>query len=110
MPFPYWPLIWATANTNIPVVYLKGRRCRSVVKAWLIFPFGREEKNEAFQPVSISSFDHYLPNIKGVSPHTIKSYRDTFRLFLPFAADYYGIKIRSLTSGATLIGVNPCIP
>jgi integrase/recombinase XerD len=41
-------------------------------------------------------FDHYLPSIKGVSPHTIKSYRDTFRLFLPFAADYYGIKIRSL--------------
>ena len=41
-------------------------------------------------------FDHYLPNIKGVSQHTIKSYRDTFRLFLPFAADYYGIKIRSL--------------
>jgi integrase/recombinase XerD len=41
-------------------------------------------------------FNHYLPNIKGVSPHTIKSYRDTFRLFLPFAADHYGIKIRSL--------------
>ena len=41
-------------------------------------------------------FDYYLPNIKGVSPHTIKSYRDTFRFFLPFAANYYGIKIRSL--------------
>jgi len=41
-------------------------------------------------------FDHYLSNIKGVSPHTIKSYRDTFKIFLPFAADYYGIKIRSL--------------
>jgi len=41
-------------------------------------------------------FNHYLPNIKGVSPHTIKSYRDTFRFFLPFAADYYDIKIRSL--------------
>ncbi len=41
-------------------------------------------------------FDHYLPNIKGVRPNTIKSYRDTFRLFLPFAADYYSIKIRSL--------------
>jgi integrase/recombinase XerD len=41
-------------------------------------------------------FNHYLPNIKGVSPHTIKSYRDTFRLFLPFTATYYGIKIRSL--------------
>jgi integrase/recombinase XerD len=41
-------------------------------------------------------FAHYLPSIKGVSPNTIKSYRDTFRLFLPFMADYYGIKIRSL--------------
>lgn len=41
-------------------------------------------------------FDYYLPKIKAVSPHTIKSYRDTFKLFLPFAADYYGIKIRSL--------------
>ena len=42
-------------------------------------------------------FDHYLPNIKGMSHHTISSYRDTFKLFLPFAANYYGIKIRSLT-------------
>jgi len=41
-------------------------------------------------------FDNYLPNIKGMSQNTIQSYRDTFRLFLPFAADYYGIKIKSL--------------
>jgi site-specific recombinase XerD len=41
-------------------------------------------------------FSHYLPKIKAVSPLTIKSYRDTFKLFLPFAAHYYGIKIRSL--------------
>jgi len=41
-------------------------------------------------------FDKYLPHIKGVSQHTIKAYRDTFKLFLPFAATYYGIKIRSL--------------
>ena len=41
-------------------------------------------------------FNHYLPHIKGVSHHTIKSYRDTFKLFLPFAASHYGIKIRSL--------------
>ena len=41
-------------------------------------------------------FDNYLPHIKGVSPNTIKSYRDTFKIFLPFAAKYYGIKIRSL--------------
>jgi site-specific recombinase XerD len=42
-------------------------------------------------------FDKYLPQIKGVSPHTLKAYRDTFRLFLPFAADYHGIKLASLT-------------
>jgi len=41
-------------------------------------------------------FDHYLPHIKGVSPHTIMAYRDAFRIFLPFAAKYYGIKIKSL--------------
>ncbi len=41
-------------------------------------------------------FDQYLPHIKGVSHHTIKAYRDAFRLFLPFAARFYGIKIRSL--------------
>lgn len=41
-------------------------------------------------------FHHYLPNIKGMSHHSIKAYRDTFRLFLPFAAKYYGVKIKSL--------------
>ena len=41
-------------------------------------------------------FDHYLSHIKGVSHNTIKAYRDTFKIFLPFAAKYYGIKIKSL--------------
>ena len=41
-------------------------------------------------------FDQYLPHIKGVSPHTVKTYRDAFRLFLPFAATYHHITIRSL--------------
>ena len=41
-------------------------------------------------------FDKYLPHIKGLSHQTIKAYRDTFRLFLPFAAEHYGIKIESL--------------
>ncbi|TET86391.1 MAG: integrase [Desulfobacteraceae bacterium] len=41
-------------------------------------------------------FDQYLPHIKGVSEHTVKAYRDAFRLFLSFAAKFYGIKIRSL--------------
>ena len=42
-------------------------------------------------------FAHYLPHIKGGSPHTVKTYRDAFKLFLPFAAQYHGIKIKSLT-------------
>ena len=42
-------------------------------------------------------FDYYLPHIKGVSSHTITAYRDAFKLFLPFSAKYYGIKIASLT-------------
>jgi integrase/recombinase XerD len=41
-------------------------------------------------------FDQYLPQIKGCSPNTIKSYRDTFLLFLPFAARYHRIKPESL--------------
>ncbi len=38
-------------------------------------------------------FDQYLPSIKGVSNNTMMAYRDTFKLFLPFAAEYHGIKI-----------------
>ena len=41
-------------------------------------------------------FDQYLPHIKGVSPHTVKAYRDAFKLLMPFAAKYHGIKIESL--------------
>lgn len=41
-------------------------------------------------------FDQYLFHIRGVSHNTIQSYRDTFKLFLPFAAKHYGIKIKSL--------------
>jgi integrase/recombinase XerD len=42
-------------------------------------------------------FDHYLPQIKGVSPHSIQAYRDTIKLLLPFAANHYGIKVGSLS-------------
>jgi integrase/recombinase XerD len=41
-------------------------------------------------------FSKYLPHIKALSPHTIKAYRDTFKLFLPYAANYHGVKISSL--------------
>ena len=41
-------------------------------------------------------FDYYLSHIKGLSLETIQSYRDAFKLFLPFAAKHYGIKIKSL--------------
>lgn len=41
-------------------------------------------------------FQYYLPHIKGVRPRTIMAYRDAFKIFLPFAAEYYGIKIKSL--------------
>jgi integrase/recombinase XerD len=42
-------------------------------------------------------FEQYLPRIKGCSVQTIRAYRDTFKLFLPFAATYHGVKIKSLT-------------
>jgi len=41
-------------------------------------------------------FDKYLPHVKGLSRQTITAYRDTFRLFLPFASQHCGIKIESL--------------
>lgn len=41
-------------------------------------------------------FDQYLPQIRGVSQQTVKAYRDAFRLFLPFAASFYNIKVKSL--------------
>ena len=41
-------------------------------------------------------FVQYLPRIKGSSQQTIHAYRDAYRLFLPFAADYHQIKIASL--------------
>ena len=41
-------------------------------------------------------FIQYLPRIKGSSEKTVHSYRDAYRLFLPFAADYHHIKIASL--------------
>ncbi|MFH1124871.1 MAG: tyrosine-type recombinase/integrase, partial [Pseudomonadota bacterium] len=47
-------------------------------------------------PLVHQFFNYYLPHIKGVSPYTVRAYRDAFKLFLPFAAKYYGIKIRSL--------------
>jgi integrase/recombinase XerD len=47
-------------------------------------------------PLIHQFFDQYLPHIKGVSHHTVKAYRDAFRLFLPFAAASYGIKVGSL--------------
>ncbi len=44
-------------------------------------------------------FDQYLPRIKGSSQQTIRTYRDTYTLLLPFAAKYHGVKIRSLKIG-----------
>lgn len=42
-------------------------------------------------------FVQYLPRIRGCGVQTIKAYRDTYKLLLPFAADYHGVKIKSLT-------------
>ena len=47
-------------------------------------------------PLVHQFFDQYLPSIRGVSQQTIKGYRDAFRLFLPFAASFYNIKVKSL--------------
>jgi site-specific recombinase XerD len=54
------------------------------------------EKDMKLSPCVNKFFNQYLQDIKGISPNTIRSYRDTFKLFLPFAARFYDIKIRSL--------------
>jgi site-specific recombinase XerD len=41
-------------------------------------------------------FDQYLTHSKCLSDRTIKAYRDTYAIFLPFVAQYYSIKISSL--------------
>ena len=48
------------------------------------------------KPCVFQFFHQYLSHIKGSSEQTIKAYRDAFTLFLPFAANYYDIKIDSL--------------
>ncbi len=42
-------------------------------------------------------FDMYFCRIKGSSGRTIEAYQETFKLFLPFTAEYYSIKISSLS-------------
>ncbi len=41
-------------------------------------------------------FDQYLPQIKGSSEQSVKAYRETFSMFLPFMAQYHNVKIKSL--------------
>ena len=47
-------------------------------------------------PILHEFFHRYLPYIRGTSLHTVKAYRDAFKLFLPFAAKYHSIKVASL--------------
>ena len=44
-------------------------------------------------------FDQYLPQIKGSSEQSVKAYRETFSIFLPFMAQYHNVKIKSLKIG-----------
>ncbi len=41
-------------------------------------------------------FNQYLPQIKGTSEQSIKTYQQTFSLFMCFLSDYHSIKIKSL--------------
>ncbi len=44
----------------------------------------------------IQFFDQYLNGLKGASKNTVTTYRDTFTLFLPFAARHHDCAISSL--------------
>lgn len=52
-------------------------------------------KND-FAPLLSGFLGNYLPDIRAVSPHTIASYSDTFRLFLEYCRDECGLKIEKL--------------
>jgi site-specific recombinase XerD len=56
-----------------------------------------EKKDMKLSPFLRQFLVNYLPHIKGASPYTVKTYRDAFKLFVPFAAHYHGIKVKSLT-------------
>jgi site-specific recombinase XerD len=56
-----------------------------------------EKKDMKLSPFVRQFLVNYLPHIKGASPYTVKTYRDAFKLFLPFAAHYHSIKVKSLT-------------
>ena len=44
-------------------------------------------------------FADYLTNQRNLSPNTILSYRDAFKLFLPFAASHHGKRVADLEFG-----------
>ncbi|MBS4056411.1 MAG: tyrosine-type recombinase/integrase [Bacteroidales bacterium] len=41
-------------------------------------------------------FSYYLPEIKGTSTRTVQNYKQAFKIFLPFAADFLTLKARSI--------------
>ena len=48
-------------------------------------------------PILHEFFHRYLPYIRGTSHNTVIAYRDAFKLFLPFSAEYHHVKVASLT-------------
>lgn len=60
---------------------------------------------KAYQPNALGRpivryFQEYLPTLRGMSRHTIQSYRDSMILFLRFAAKDYGRPVESLNLAA----------
>ena len=53
-------------------------------------------KND-FAPMLSGFLGNYLPDIRAVSPHTIASYSDAFRLFLEYCRDERGLKIERMS-------------
>ncbi len=38
----------------------------------------------------------YLPDIRGLSPNTIQTYKNTFRIFIPYASRYLSKKVANI--------------
>ncbi len=48
-------------------------------------------------------FGDHLPRLRGMSPHTVQSYRDTFALFLRFLSSHQGREVAALDIGDSAV-------
>jgi Phage integrase, N-terminal SAM-like domain len=83
-----------------------GRVCQCSIrqKLWIADPAIRQKGSPPMKqsrPTTLALllrefFASHLPNVRGMSPHTIKSYQDSLALLLRFVAEYRKRSLRAL--------------